>query len=78
MKHILDKLEKCTVHLVFDRYFDYSIKSNTSSFRAGLEVRRCQKLTLSTPLPSQQVVLNVTENKVQVIQMICEQLVQKV
>ena len=78
VKHILDKLEKCTVHLVFDCCFDYSIKSNTRSFRAGQEVRRCHKLTLSTPLPSQQVVLNVTENNVQVIQMICEQLVQKV
>ena len=76
LKYILGKLKECTVHLVFDRYIDYSTKSKTRSFRAGQKIRRCHTLTLSTPFHPQQVVLNLTVNRVQVIKMIFRQLVQ--
>ncbi len=62
------------VHLVFDRYHDYSIKSGARQERAGQFASRCHQLSLQTPLPFQKVMLTVTRNKVQLIDIICEQL----
>jgi len=78
LQYILSKLKQSKVYLVFDRYYEYSIKSNTRSFRAGQKVRKRHKLSPSTPLPPQQVVLNVSENKIQIIDIICQQLLQRV
>jgi hypothetical protein len=75
-KYILEKLSEQDVYLVFDRYYNYSIKSGTRNSRAGKYASRLHKLTAATPLPPQNVVLTVKENKVQIIDLICGQLIQ--
>ena len=60
------------VHLVFDRYYDYSIKSGARQERAGQFASRCHQLSLQTLLPPQKVMLTVTRYKIQLIDIICE------
>ena len=67
----------CRSDTVFDRYYDYSIKSGTRYSRAGKQASRQHALNMSTPLPPQMVVLIVTENKKQLIDMICHQLLER-
>ena len=61
-------------HVIFDRY-NMSINDATRCQRA-CEAAREYKLTMNIPLPQQQVVLSVTKNKVQLIDLICEELQQ--
>ena len=65
------------LHLIFDRYKDYSIKSKTRSSRAGAASREYQ-LSLDMPLPPQSVTLTGTRNKEQVIEFIVCELTKKV
>ena len=44
--------------------------------RSGQQASRRHKLSLLTPLPSQKVVVTVTENKVQLIDIICQYLIE--
>lgn len=61
------------MYLVFDRYVDYSIKGVTSTARVK-EASRHHQLSRSILRPSQKVVLTVTYNKVQLIDLIVESL----
>ena len=76
-KYIGEKLISSDVYLVFDHYYDYSIKSTTRKERAANLAHRHQ-FSIATPLPAQDVTLTSTENKVQLINIICEYLVKKV
>ena len=58
-------------YVLFDRY-NTSIKDATRCQRA-CEAAREYKLTMNAPLPQQQVDLSVTKNKVQLIDLICEE-----
>ena len=78
VSYVLARLITCHVILVFDRYYDHSIKSATRKSRAGKHASRKHILTLDTPLPPQLVVLTVTENKTQLIQLLYEQIVDAV
>lgn len=69
--YVNERLKSCNTYLVFDRYYEKSIKNATRTARAGKEASRRHKLDLHTPLPAQKVVLNVTENKLQLIKLIC-------
>ena len=66
---------RCTVtdghNVIFDRY-NTSITDATRCQRA-CEAAREYKLTMNSPLPQQQVILSVTKNKVQLIDLICEE-----
>ena len=62
---------------MFDRYFEYSIKSVTRSTRSGQHASRRHRLSLSSPLPPQKVILTVTENKSQLLDLLCVELVNK-
>lgn len=74
LKHLLKlKLERSEVYLIFDRYYDYSTKSATRGTRSS-SASRVYKIAEHTPLPPQKVVLTVTENKKQLITLICEDL----
>ena len=73
--YVLEKTKFNYAYLVFDRYHDYSIKSGTRLARAGQFASRRHKLSLTTPLPPQKVALTFTENKVQLTEVICQQLV---
>ncbi len=67
VSYISTRTSQSDVHLVFDRYHDYSIKSGARQERAGQYASRCHQLSLQTPLPPQKVVLTVTRNKIQLI-----------
>ncbi len=75
--YTLHKLRKADVFLVFDRYYDYSIKSYTRTSRKIKKAHTGHKLRTTTPLPSQQTILTTTENKVQLIDILCEQIQEK-
>ena len=70
--HIQKELETSSVYLIFDCYIENSTKEVTRLQRAGKHASRGHKLQLSSPLPQQQVLLNVTENKRQLIDIICQ------
>lgn len=76
-RNVTKRLEYQDTYLIFDRYFDFSIKSGTRTVRAGDEASRRHRLQLYTLFPPQKVVLTVTENKVQVTDLICQNLIQK-
>ena len=76
LKHTIAKrLKVGDVHLVFDRYYDYSTKSVTRSARAT-GVSRVHELQLNTKLPPQKTVLTVTENKKQLINLVVKLLIE--
>lgn len=60
---------------MFDRYTDFSTKYSTQKAR-GPGGCRVFQLSANSPLPPQNQVLNVSENKRQLIQIIIETLVQ--
>ncbi|CAH1798308.1 unnamed protein product [Owenia fusiformis] len=74
--YILRLLTESDVYLIFDRYKYNSIKNSTRSSRAQ-SASRVYKFSSDTPLPAQNVVLNVTENKVQLIKCVIDHLTQK-
>ena len=74
-KYYISKMLKTRdVYLVFDRYRPYNTKSVTRSGRTT-QASRVHQLSLSMPLPPQKVVLSLTENKQQLIKMICDELI---
>ena len=68
-------LERCDVYLIFDRYINASTKQMTRSSRAGNDPSRKHHLDLHITLPAQKVVINVVYNKVQLIDSICQYLI---
>ena len=70
---VANKLNSADVHLVFDRYYDYSTKSSTRVARAGkTAASRVHKLSAKTPLPTRDAVLTCVANKVQLNHLILE------
>ena len=72
--HIERLLQKGDVYLIFDRYEDYSTKGVTRGARVA-DASRIHQLNLNTALPPQKVVLTVTGNKKQLMQIICTELI---
>ena len=70
--YVSRRLNRCDVYLIFDRFYEYSIKSGTRKSRMSQKSDTAHKLKLSTPLPLQQLVLTITEKKAQLIDMINE------
>ena len=66
--------EYSTVYLVFDRYKDYSIKSDTRQRRIGL-IKRSYTLTLKGPLSPKEVCLASNEKKKCLIELISEEVI---
>ena len=75
--YVIGRPINADVYVVFDRYFEYSVKSATRSTRSGQYASRRHRLSLSIPLLSQRVVLTVAENNVQLINFICDEPVNK-
>ena len=70
---VANKLNNSDVHLVLDRYFDYSTKSSTRVARASKKTpTRVHKLSEKTPLPSRDVILKYVANKIQINHLICK------
>ena len=73
-KYIEKKLLEGDVYLIFDRYREYSTKNVTRSGRES-EASRVYQLTENMPLPSQKAVLTVAANKVQLMSIICNSII---
>ena len=73
LEYIFGNLQHSDVNIICDRYYEYSINSSTKTSRT-VQASRRHRLTPSTPLPAQNVVLTVKENKQQIIDTICEQI----
>ena len=71
---VLNKLKTTDTAIVFDRYYDFSIKSSTRLDR-GSTSSRTHLLSLTSPLPAKLVTLSSPCNKVQLIDLICGKLV---
>ena len=61
-------LSQSDVDLVFDRYKDHSIKSDTRQERLS-PFRRSHNLSLSSSLPAKEIAMRVTDTKQQLIEM---------
>ena len=75
-KNIYHKLSCNDVSLIFDRYYDYSIKSPTREKRIKEGSAKQFQLTLDFHLPSKDVILNNTFNKKKLICLLVTYLVQ--
>ena len=75
--YVTDMLCYQDVYLMFDRYKSFSIKSSTRTQRAKNLAYR-HKLGLQNVLPAKDKVLTCTNNKVQLIDIVCEYVTRKV
>ena len=71
--YIFQLLTNCDIYLIFDRYYNFSIKSDTRQERRGAFLKD-HKFTENTPLPSKEAALASTKNKVQLIEIIANRL----
>ena len=70
---VAKKLNNSDVHLVLDRYFDYSARSSTWVASASKKTpTRVHKLGEKKPLPSTDVILKCVANKIQINHPICK------
>ena len=74
MSYLMAFLEKSDVYLAFDRYQKPTIKGQTRHAREGACASRYHALSAFTPLPPQKAVLNGSENKKQLINLVCQHL----
>jgi len=73
---IANHLSSTEVHLILDRYYDFSTKSSTRAARvATAGCSSVYKLTAKSPLPPRDAVLKCAANKVQLNLIICEQII---
>lgn len=75
--YLRQKLVQSDVYLVFDRYHAYSPKGCTRSRRSSITESSPFHLTLNSPLPSQAASLSIVDNKVQIINLLCDALVDR-
>ena len=66
-------ISEVDVYLLFDKYKKFSIKSDTRAERLG-RLRRAFTLSTGSPLPSKDVTMKTTATKVQLIQLIANDL----
>ena len=73
-KFVYDMLKKNDVMIIFDRYYDYSIKSVTRENRNVIQSSKQVKITLTGPAHDKNVVLANKDNKIQLIRILVESL----
>ena len=76
INYIMKLFNECDVYLVFDRNYEYTAKCVTRSGRAGKASSKKHKITPTMLLTTQKILLNCTANKVQLIDIICEQVIE--
>ena len=74
-KNISGRLKTSDVYLIFDRYLDYSTKGVTRSQRS-VDVSRVHRLNEKMRLPPRNVILGVSKNKKQIIEMLCKSFIE--
>ena len=73
VQYISKFLQHSAVFLIFDRYRDFSIKGQTRLKRLGNHLRT-HVITLETPLPPKEMTLKSSKTKIQLINLICNSL----
>ena len=73
LSYVNTLLHKSDVHLVFDRYYEFSIKSATHSERVE-SANVAYVLNLESPLPKKSIILKSPKSKVQLINITCQKL----
>ena len=73
-KFVYDMLKKNDVMIIFDKYYDYSIKSVTRVNRNVIQSSKRVKITLTGPSNDKNVVLANKDNKIQLIIILVESL----
>ena len=64
VKYVLGELDESDVHLIFDRYHEYSTKSSARlSCKGKVGYVRMDSISETTPLPPREAVLKCTSNK---------------
>ena len=77
IEHYMSKVIKTSdAYLVFDRYFDYSIKSETRLKRIGL-FKRSHSLSVRTVLPSKEICMSSTKTEENLIEIIASQILER-
>ena len=74
-KYVMDHLFKHATSIIFDRYYDFSIKSVTREARNVTQSSKQVKLVLNGPLPPKNVVLTNKNNKKQLIRFLVDALI---
>ena len=72
LDYLVCLLSKGEIHLIFDRYYDKSIKQCTREMRAEGKKHDLHHLTANTAIPQQKNILTNTQNKVQLIELILD------
>lgn len=72
--YVLRRLADSNMYLMLDRYKEYSIKS-VACAESSKAAAKSYKLSMSNPLPSKHVVLNNNDNKKQLIDLICKDVI---
>ncbi|XP_066927982.1 uncharacterized protein [Clytia hemisphaerica] len=67
--------ENSDVFLIFDRYFKYSIKGATRDQRTG-NISHNHILSLDSPLPTREIVMKSSKNKIQVIDIVSKYIIE--
>ena len=75
-KFIKNYLDTSDIYLVFDRYFSYSIKSDTRKIRVG-SLRRNHFLSLTSVLPAKDICLSSVKTKENLIELISSELLRR-
>ena len=73
LSYVFTLLHESDIHLVFDRYYEYSIKSATCIERAK-STNVAYVLNLESPLSTKSISLKSIKSKVQLIHIICQKL----
>ena len=60
--YIFKLLEQCDIYLIFDRYYEFSIKSNTRNERIGA-FKKHYNLSLNMPLPPKEATMTSSKTK---------------
>lgn len=75
--YLRQKLSICDVYLIFDRYYPLSTKGCTRSQRSSSTAVGPYHFTTSSALPSQSACLSIVDNKVQLIRVMCDALLDR-
>ena len=71
LSYVFTLLQKSDAHLIFDRYYEYSIKSATRTERAK-SANIAYVLNLESPLPAKPIILKLAKGRVQLITITCQ------
>ena len=71
------KLEIGDVYVIFDKYKDFSIKSDTRKSRVS-SVRKSYIINKTTPLPQRDILLSSNRSKTQLIDVLCNYIIEEV